>query len=127
GRMNDDVENVFAEDLAWSHKMHALPIWKQTYTKAFPSCTVVEPHTANGDHQKQGIDRTVVLANGKSLWFDEKARRPLFGRKWYSPVDVLLEYVSNDRTGAEGWVVKQLLTDYIAYAIIQTGQCFLLP
>lgn len=125
--MNEDGEHDFHERLGWSHRMHLLPIWEDAYRKAFPGCTVCPAHTVDGDHQKQGIDRTIVLANGKSLWLDEKAREPRKDREWYQPIDILLEYTSNDRTGAEGWAVKALLADYIAYAILQTGQCFLLP
>lgn len=125
--MNEAGEHDFSERLEWSHRMHELPIWVEAYQSAFPGCTICPPHSANGDHQKQGIDRTLVLSNGKSLWTDEKAREPLKGKPWYQPIDVLLEYESNDRTHAPGWAVKALLADYIAYAILQTGHCFLLP
>jgi hypothetical protein len=115
----------FAEDLRYSKIMHRLPIWQQTYAQAFPRATLVL-HEEDGEHQRAGIDRSIVLPNTKQLFVDEKVRRPVQKPKWpYN--DILLEHVSNDVTKAPGWVCKALRADFIAYAILQTGQCFLLP
>ena len=116
----------FKECLDESHRMQDLPIWTELYAKAFPGGVAI-PHPTDGEHQRAGIDRSVVLANSKQILIDEKVRHPhKDGRPWVWD-DVLLEYVSNDRTNAPGWVVKALRADYIAYAILQTGKCYLLP
>ena len=52
--------------------------------------------------------------------FDEKVRRKDYG-------DILLEFISNNKTNSPGWVVKSLECDFIAYAIEPTRRCFLLP
>lgn len=110
----------FKESLEFSHKADELPFWESCYRKAFPTMQTMVNHREDGDHQRQGIDRSVILSNGKQLWIDEKVRKKDYG-------DILLEYVSNDRTNAPGWVCKPLLSDYIAYAIIPSGRCYLLP
>lgn len=114
------TEHSFKESLAFSHEADELPFWEQCYKKAFPTMQAMLNHRDDGDHQRQGIDRSVILANGKQLWIDEKVRKKDYG-------DILLEYVSNDRTNAPGWVCKPLLCDYIAYAIIPSSKCYLLP
>lgn len=111
----------FQDSLAFSHSCDELSIWSEIYRKAFPSMVTMVNHRANGDHQKAGIDRSIILENSKQLLVDEKARRFTYRN------DILLEYLSNDRTGALGWVEKPLLCDYIAYAFIYDGLAFLLP
>ncbi len=90
------------------------------YRRAFIDFQGMHCHRDDGDHQRQGIDRTVVLKNGKTIWVDEKVRF-----KSYS--DIAIEYLSNDQTGAPGWVEKLLLCDYIAYAIAPKGKGYLMP
>ena len=77
-------------------------------------------HRQDGWHQRAGIDRSIILACGKQIMIDEKVRYGNYN-------DILLEYVSNDRTKAKGWVCKPLAADYIAYAILPLGKCYLLP
>lgn len=110
----------FNESLAASHKASDLPIWEQIYRRAFPGFLAMVDHRADGEHQRAGIDRSVILANSKQILIDEKIR--------YKPyTDILLEYVSIDRTGAPGWVCKPQRADYIAYAVAPLGVCYLLP
>ena len=110
----------FAESLAASHEASDLPIWEQIYRRAFPSFCAMVDHTDDGEHQRAGIDRSVILANSKQLLIDEKIR-------YKDYPDILLEHTSNDRTNAPGWVCKPLRADYIAYAIKPAGRCYLLP
>lgn len=112
--------HVFADSLAASHAASDLPIWEQIYRQAFPSFCAMVDHRDDGEHQRAGIDRSVILANSKQLLIDEKVRHKDYG-------DILLEYLSNDRTGAPGWVCKPLRADYIAYAIVPAGRCYMLP
>ena len=110
----------FLGSLAASHAASDLPIWEQIYRAAFPSFCAMVDHRQDGEHQRAGIDRSVILQNSKQILIDEKIR--------YKPYnDILLEYLSNDRTGALGWVCKPLRADYIAYAIAPLGRCYLLP
>lgn len=115
----------FSKSLAASHKASDLPIWEHVYREAFPTFLAMADHRADGEHQRAGIDRSVILENSKQLLIDEKIRWPGANGKVYD--DIALEYLSNDRTGALGWVCKPLRADYIAYAIAPLGRCYLLP
>jgi len=113
--------NEFNADLKFSHECEDNPCWREIYSKAFPTMQKMISHKQDGCHQRAGIDRSIILSNSKQITVDEKARRIR------NPGDIMLEYISNDRTGSDGWVVKSLLCDYIAYAFIPSGEAFLLP
>ena len=110
----------FGESLAASHKASDLPIWRQVYERAFPNFLAMIDHREDGEHQRAGIDRSVILANSKQILIDEKIRYKAYP-------DILLEYVSVDRTGALGWVCKPQRADFIAYAVEPLGICYMLP
>ena len=110
----------FTESLAASHRASDLPIWEEIYRKSFPDFLAMADHRQDGEHQRAGIDRSVILSNSKQVLIDEKIRYKDYG-------DILLEYVSNDRFNSPGWVCKPLRADYIAYAIVPAGRCYLLP
>ena len=110
----------FADSLAASHRASDLPIWDEIYRKSFPDFLAMVDHRQDGEHQRAGIDRSVILENSKQILIDEKIR-------WKPYPDIAVEYLSNDRTGAPGWVCKPLRADYIAYAIAPLGMCYLLP
>ena len=116
----------FHECLARSHAADELPLWREVYEKAFPSMLSMVNHRADGDWQKAGIDRSIVLASSKVLRVDEKIR----GRCAATGLvydDILLEHTSNNVRDTPGWVCKPLLADFIAYAIAPLGRCYLLP
>lgn len=110
----------FNERLAWSERGSSEPFWDAVYRKAFPN--VVNHMQTLGDtaSQRMGIDRVIHLSNGKTLYIDEKKREKDYG-------DILLEYVSVDRTGAPGWMEKDLAIDYLAYAIMPRHIVYLFP
>lgn len=110
----------FADSLAASHRASDLPIWEEIYRKSFPDFLAMVDHRQDGEHQRAGIDRSVILENSKQILIDEKIR-------WKPYPDIAVEYLSNDRTGAPGWACKPLRADYIAYAIAPLGMCYLLP
>ena len=112
--------NDFHSDLEFSHNNEDLPIWETVYRKAFSQMVGMHSVREDGQHQRAGIDRVIVLSSGKSICIDEKVRRIDYG-------DILLEYVSVDSTGAPGWAEKSLLCDYIAYAILPRMTCYMLP
>jgi len=109
-----------------SHAAEDLPFWEQVYREAFPCFQAMASHRKDGDHQRAGIDRTVVMTNGKTVTIDEKVRgrNRITGRVYE---DIALEYWSNKEREVLGWVCKPLLCDYIAYAIAPLGRCYLLP
>jgi len=120
------VVHDFGESLAKSHAAEDLPFWKEVYRKSFPTMIGMYNHRQDGDHQRQGIDRSIVLENSKQILIDEKVRyKNQTTGKIYD--DILLEYWSNEGMRVPGWVCKPLLCDYIAYAIAPLGICYLLP
>lgn len=76
------------------------------------------PATSKSQGQYLGIDRVVYLSSGKTLYVDEKLREQVYS-------DILLEYLSNDATGSPGWIEKDLLIDYMAYAFLPNRRCYL--
>ena len=112
------MSHNFKQQLAWSEAQGHEPFWDAVYRKAFPD--MVNHLLCSGDTkgQRNGVDRIVYLRNDKVLRIDEKKRV-----KDYS--DILLEYVSVDRTGSPGWIEKDLTIDYLAYAFMPSKTCYL--
>lgn len=124
--MKSEVVHDFDESLAQSHAASDLPIWEEMYRQAFPIRRHTSDERENGQHQLAGIDRCILLRGGRLIRIDEKVRgRNKITGKVYD--DIALEFVSNTKTGADGWVVKPLLAEYIAYAIAPLGKGWLLP
>jgi len=113
------MKNDFKKDLEFSHDAEGLSLWREIYSKAFPGCKTKD-NRADGELQRHGIDRTIVLESGKAIYCDEKIRRVDYG-------DILLEYISNDKHNTLGWVCKPLFCDYIAYAVLPIRKCYLFP
>ena len=109
----------FASSLAASHAVSDAPFWEEVYAKAFPGGVMVD-HRQDGEHQRAGVDRSITMPNAKQILIDEKARFNDYG-------DILLEYWSDEAKRVPGWVCKPLRCDYIAYAIVPRGWCYLLP
>ena len=110
----------FNDCLNKSHAASDHPMWLECYRQFFPNMQACIDHREDGEHQRAGIDRSIVMVNSKQVLVDEKVRYKDFG-------DILLEYISVDRTNALGWVCKPLMCDYIAYAILPRGRAYLLP
>lgn len=115
----------FNKSLAMSHAHSVWPGWEPLYREFFPSMIGLHYHGQDGDHQRAGIDRSVVLSNAKTIWIDEKVR----GRNRNGQVydDILLEVFSDEQRKTLGWACKPLQADYIAYLIAPLGVCHLLP
>jgi len=123
--MTGDVHD-FSESLAFSHAAADMPFWREVYEKAFPLMSAMVDHRQDGEHQRAGIDRSIVLTNSKQILVDEKVRgRNRKTGKVYE--DIALEFLSDEQRNVPGWVCKPLRADYIAYAIAPLGRCFLLP
>lgn len=110
----------FQESLQSSHAASDLPIWLEIYRQAFPDLSAAIDHRQDGEHQRAGIDRSVILSNSKQILIDEKIR-------WKSYPDIALEYWSDRDRKVPGWVCKPLRADFICYAIAPSGQAYLLP
>jgi len=116
----------FEKSLAMSHAASDWGGWEDVYRTAFQSFSAMVDHRQDGPHQRAGIDRSVILANSKQFLIDEKVRgrNKVTGRVYE---DIALEFLSDVERKTPGWVCKPLLADYIAYAILPLGICYLLP
>jgi len=118
--MSGTLLHDFKSDLAFSHDLEGAEFWREIYEQFFPGNVAVIRHSADGDHQRLGIDTTVVMGNAKIYRLDEKTRRNDYG-------DILLEEFSDLERHIPGWVVKPVLSDFILYAIPKAGKAYLLP
>lgn len=110
--------NDFHNDLRFSLAARDETFWRNVYEKAFPNMTRMFL-CRDLDLQRRGIDRLIRLTSGKLVTVDEKKRRKNYG-------DILLEYLSNDVTGAPGWIEKDLAIDWLAYAFMDNQRVYLL-
>jgi len=111
-------DHDFARSLAWGECQKDEAFWDVVYRKAFPNLVNHMPTPGDVASQRMGIDRVIFLANGRTIQIDEKKRGKEYG-------DILLEYISVDTTGAPGWIEKDLAIDFLAYAFIPSGRCYL--
>ena len=118
--MMQPKQHDFQERLKMSQKASDEPFWENVYSRAFVGYVGNLPVLGDSPAQRLGIDRFVVLSSGKELRIDEKKRETVYP-------DILLEYLSNDQTGAPGWVEKNLPIDYIAYAFMPVKRVHLYP
>ena len=107
----------FYTELNYSSLPEDEDFWKAAYKKQWPYMQGLKSFTENMKAQRLGVDRVIYLPFGGKLRFDEKKRR----RDWG---DVLLEYISNDRTGSPGWIEKPLIIDFIAYAFMEIRKVY---
>lgn len=116
----------FTTSLAESHAAADWPGWEYIYRKAWLDVECLVDHRQDGWHQRAGVDRSVVLRDSRQFRIDEKVRkRNAKTGLVYS--DIALEFLSDVGRGVPGWVCKPLLSDFIAYAILPLGKCYLLP
>lgn len=110
----------FRERLAFSQNASHEAFWGAVYRKAFPGMVgnIITPNDTAS--QLMGVDRLLYLSNNHVLRIDEKKRDSVYP-------DILLEYLSNSKTGSPGWIEKDLAIDYLAYAFMPTRKVYLLP
>lgn len=109
-----------------SHYAADWPGWEFLYRQAFPSFVGMHDHRADGEWQRAGIDRSIILANSKQILIDEKVRGTNRKTGKVYP-DILLEVLSDKERQTPGWAVKLIRADFIAYLIAPEGICHLLP
>jgi hypothetical protein len=110
----------FTAEREFSETAGSEPFWDAVYRQAFPNLVAHMPCPGDFASQRMGIDRVLLLSNGKTLAIDEKKRREVY-------TDILLEYISVDTTQAPGWMEKDLAIDFLAYAFMPTQRVYLLP
>lgn len=111
--------NDFYRDLEYSLELNDSNSLDEFYKANFPQLEkIIE--VKDLDMQKLGIDKILVLANGKRLLIDEKKRRKDYG-------DILLEEYSNFELRKVGWLGRDKHTDYIVYWIRESNTVYLLP
>jgi len=119
GKCGDLMQNEFKADLAYSLSPEHDQIWTSAYKNAFPTFVERLP-VSDLKLQKRGVDATLVMRGGKTVLVDEKIRRSVYS-------DILLEYWSNEEKRVPGWIAKDQLCDYLAYAFEPTRRCYILP
>lgn len=124
--MNSIVHD-FAERKAWSNDLGCEKAWVAFYLSIWPemiSCVRIDKDC---EWQRHGVDRMVILPNGKTVLVDEKKRdKNKTTGKVYD--DFALEEYSNLERKTCGWTLDaSKRCDYIAYAIIPLGKAYLLP
>lgn len=110
----------FTDSLDLSAAYADAPWWESAYRAAFPDLEAAVPMRGDGWGQRGGIDRLLTLRSGKTIAIDEKVR----DRDW---PDFCLEFWSDYSRRMPGWVAQDLACDYIAYAFVPSGRCYLLP
>ena len=114
------VEKVFIFDKSLKQSQHDqdLAFWKKVYTDCFGEGIVIIKHSEYGSHQKDGIDRSVILPDSRQFLIEEKV-------DWYQTGNLFLEYWSMYEDRSPGWIEKSLRCDYLVYAFPKCGQAFL--
>lgn len=114
--------NYFNQDLEFSHEASLEPFWEAIYRKAFPEMEWHKPCKENGNGQQQGIDRLLYLKSGKTLLIDEKKRRNV-----YPDIALEVKHIFDDGRETIGWMEKELLIDFLAYAFMPSKTVYLFP
>lgn len=110
----------FTESLERSHRYADAPWWREVYEQAFHNLTEMTDVRADGWAQRAGIDRRLNMSDGTTVTVDEKVRDEDYG-------DIALERWSDQARRSLGWAQKDLMCDYVAYAVAPTRTCYLLP
>lgn len=112
----------FRRSLAASEAGSLEPFWDDVYRAAFDNLVACVPLRGDTQSQRQGKDRLLHLANGRTLYIDEKIRPDRTNDS-----DILLEYKHEGRYNAPGWIEQDKDIDYIAYAFVKLKRVYLFP
>lgn len=125
----DAIVHSFGERLAWSGDLSDEPAWIDFYRTLWPNLIAATRIDADSWHQRRGVDRVVILKNGRQFQIDEKKREKDYG-------DFLCEVVSvcdGVRNGevlnprGVGWTLDpHKVCDFVAYAVLPSRRCWLL-
>ena len=114
------IIHSFNESLEQANEVANESWWEDIYRQYFPHFLAMSSPIEDGWGQRAGIDRIILLKSGKQIKIDEKVRYTDYG-------DILIEYWSDKEHKVPGWGVRELDCDYIAYAVLPTKTCFMLP
>ena len=122
------VVHDFAERVRWSGDMRHEAALTAMYRGVWPD--LISTHRIDGDcpWQRWGVDRVVVVKGGRMFFVDEKKREKDWG-------DFLCEVTVCDRWDRgpqgrqrKGWTLSTTKRcDYVAYILLPSGACHLLP
>lgn len=113
--------NDFNKDLQYSFESSEDKLLNDFYRWKYPNLKEIIPIKNNMKLQKAGVDKVIVLKNGKKLKIDEKKRRKDYG-------DILLEEWSVLHAKKKGWTGDPAkITDYVVYAILPANTLYWLP
>jgi len=115
------MKNDFRKDLEFSELASEEGFWQEIYQKAFSDMIFAQQVKGKVQSQYLGIDRVVHLGSGKTIYIDEKKRR-----KNYSDIALEDRHIGPNYN-AEGWMNKDLIIDYLAYAFMPNKTAYLLP
>lgn len=129
--MVDVVVHDFQERLAFSNELSDEPAWIDFYKRLWPDMIAAIRIDKNSKFQKWGIDREILLPNGKRFTVDEKKResdwKDILLEEW-SVCDFDWDKREVIRGKKPGWAVDdEKRCDFIAYAMPKHGRCYLLP
>lgn len=126
GQSGRVIVHDFAERLEWSQSLSDEAAWVHFYRRIWPDAVAIVRADAHSQWQAWGVDRWIVLPNGRQILVDEKKRATTYD-------DVLLEEVSQHYgTGHPrnkvGWAMDpNKRVDFIAYALPSRARCYLMP
>lgn len=99
--------NNFHKQLKHSESSAGLILVSGTINMLYPDNNWVQEIT-DLKYQKQGLDRIVYLNTGDVVGVEHKIRETVY-------TDILLEFISNDKTNTKGWMEKDLICDLFIY------------
>jgi hypothetical protein len=111
----------FGKSLAAEAEVANAPWLIHAYQALFLDVETAIRVKKDGWAQRGGIDRIVARNSGRTHAIQEKYRFEDYGD------DVLLEYWSDIRRQAPGWVAKDTACDFVNYIVVPTRRCILLP
>lgn len=129
--MLNAVIHNFQDQLEYSANLSDESSWVEFYRRLWPDLIAAVRIDKNSKFQQWGIDREVLLPNGKRFSIDEKKRKLDYGdlllEEW-SVCDFDFENKKVIRGIKKGWAIDpEKRCDFIAYAVQSSGKCYLLP
>lgn len=129
--MLNAVIHNFQDQLEYSAELSDESSWIEFYRRLWPDMITAVRIDKNSQFQKWGIDREILLPNGKRFSIDEKKRKLDYGdlllEEW-SVCDFDWEIKKVIRGKKPGWAIDpDKRCDFVAYAVQSSGKCYLLP
>lgn len=121
----------FEEKLSESEDQSLEPQWEAFYRGYFPDYHQMVRLKRDGELQKRGVDRLIILQCGKHIYIDEKVIRRWYGHillEEWSVADYDKESDTLMSGKKVGWALDDSkLCDYVAYCVPERGWCAMIP